>query len=525
MVMVHRSGWGRGLVSFFLGALLTKGGYAISQQERLQILKNHLPPGQSHLTPDILMALTLGNSTDAKRILLNQITAKNQLLQTLTPFDVVTFGNAGFGVNRNATNSPFGSTKGEQKRISLGARKTFTTGTQLQSQLIFSDLMNTYPPSAGPGIPLPTRTQESALEIELKQPLWRNSFGAQDQKLLESAGLSEEAVKKEIEARVETLSIQTTNVYYQVWLDREFYKAAEDRLAAQLRLQEIVDQQDRLGTIEKPDVMEVKINTIDTKEQLKQSKDQFYGNWRRLIVNLKLPHELMDIEPSLIPFLPDSHVGAAKVLCEQNKGEDILKRSTSQTQLAQLRIRASELYLSAKEDGSRPDIFLTASTRFNSLESEWGENLSESLSARYPNYFVGIGFEMPLGKPLQKAEALQALQQKKAAELELRDARGDMEINFVNGCKNLELLLNRRQTAYDQLDAAKTRAKLQEERFRLGRISAFDLNRANLFVTQMQQTITQIEASLRQTAWQLRVTLGDATTHIKDVLQMPLKGD
>ena len=506
------------LVIGFAFFLSTQPSSAITQQKKLEILKRYFPKGTTSLTPDTLLLISLGHSTTIKTIQSQLISKDAAKLRAEALLDLKLTAETGYVLQKNKTveNGFPSPTESKQKNIGLGFVKNFASGTSLSGDIDITDTSSKLDP------PQTDRdTKETSFELSLRQSLLKNAFGEAYQMQLAAAGLAPEVIEHSVAHSTEGFTLTTIKAYYDVWLAREMVLAAKSRLQSQERLLGVVTKQYKIGTSEKPEYLEIKIGKAQAVQSMKEATDQFHQSWRRLIIALRMPLELLDIQPLLVPMTPDNFIPRAREICRDNTLESVAQFQTNELKSAMKMKQSSELQYLAAKDSLKPDLFLQLATRGNSLEDSYGKSMGESLSHKNPRIYVGIGFEMFLDQPGNTAEAMANFQSFKLAELKVDDVRSENQVNWINHCETLKVLQTRQKFLFSSHRDLKERETLQEKRFRLGRVSAFDIHRATSGVTDNLQSLSAVKSQLRQVAWQLRGLAGEIEGHLKMVLAAP----
>lgn len=525
---------------------------AVSQKEKLEILRSVMPPGESHLTPDLLLGITLQYSSQVSRIKNNLVMKDFSTLMEMTALDPKFSGSIGYDDDRNLSNGgPYSPTERQSKVMRLSAQKGFSTGTQLSTELELTSSELAYPPPASAAVPTvpadtstsqslanpltgirlqnpttsqgfqpPTDLNETAVNFGVRQSLYKNAFGHAYQQRLEAAAKRGLILVSQSEAEFEDLMISTVDSYYDVWVKREKVRTAVELFKSQKRLYNMIGKQYKLGTSEKPDYLESKIRLSNAEFGVKDAKRSFFESWRQLIIALSLPRELLDLEPLRIPFKPDDFTSEAQAICRDHSLESIKKVDTKMVQMASRAKEAAGLSYEASKDGLKPDIYLALSSRSNSLEDSWGKSLGESAAFKNPKYLISLGFDMFLDNPRQKADALEKYQKLKNAEINLKDLRDQNQMQWLVLCDKLKVLVRNKRILGQNIRLLKESAELQEKRFRLGRISAMELYGASTNLTNASLNLAQVKASILQLSWRLRRLNGELDQHLAELMKM-----
>jgi outer membrane protein TolC len=373
--------------------------------------------------------------------------------------------------NRNQANSIFGTTRFDQTVIDLGFEKRFFTGTKLGLGL--SEYRNTSVFGGNFGT---VDAKVAAVNLEIAQSLWRDSFGSSTRNLLNSGKLKSEAKKIALEAEIEDWFLQFSSLYYQVWLTQRRVEATQLSLERKERLASLFQRRKQLGISEEADQIQISSAVDQTRVQLDELKRSLAKNWNLLVVSLKLSPEDQKFNPMDIPM----EVGDAQSF--QQLGCDQIPDSNRALKQIELESKAIALQMDAALDRLRPDLVLTlgASTNRSILNSgdEFGTRWSDAFAAKYPAYSIGLLFKIPLSASLEKSESLQLVSANQQLQSRASQLKDQLQIDFESHCSEVKML-EQHDRLYQQVETnLKRRIGLEENRYRQARIQPFTVLQA-----------------------------------------------
>ena len=497
-------------ISLF-GSSLASG--ITTQAQKLVILKDIIPESEEgHLTPKLLLRITMGNATSVKQIKSQLIDIDKASLQVEAQFDTVLTSNI-TQVSERSQKQPFGNAFNElnQTTFDIGFTRQFRTGTSLSSTLTFADS------AIKPENPF-YREKESSLEINLKQSLWKNSLGNNFSKQILLANQSRKTQENQVKNELESLALSTLSLFYDVWAKKETVIIADGNKNTQKRLLDMIAKQFSLGVSEKPDLMDAEIQYELAKNNSISTRLDFFDSWRKLVISLKLSDELLDINPTIIPFRPEDTSKTSKEICQASP-DTVDSYPSLEFEGIKKKLNTVKTQLEISHNNMKPDLFLFTGAKTNSLTDEWGESTEETVAGKSPQVNVGIGIEVNLGQSTAKGEALSHFKTQKQIELSLSSFKEDRRIKWTNLCGALKVHESSKLLLKQSLQKYIERAKLQDRRFRLGRITALELYQAHAIVHSTKSNLIDVEKALYQLGWQLRALRGDLPEYVEESLK------
>lgn len=173
--------------------------------------------------------------------------------------------------------SAFSPDSMDSQKFTTTMSKTYKYGTSIQAELSHERRDLSYPSLA----PSPSTTlddsisEETKIQLSLKQSLWKNSFGYSTQKKLEASDIQAKATKLKVEDNINNWVTDIANLYYNIYLVWQEIDTARERVSIQDRLAYITKLLYKRGTAEEADLFQVKASLEQAKQQLidKKKKD------------------------------------------------------------------------------------------------------------------------------------------------------------------------------------------------------------------------------------------------------------
>ena len=491
-----------------------------TQDERFKALQD-IMPGKT-LTPDLLVQIAVLYSDQVQQIGNALVSRDSARLRVEAGFDTRLEASASHIDDQLSTSGGFAPISNKIQAYSLGAGRLFSTGTSLDARLGYTSSEQEY--AASPfSASLPGETDELKLEMNLRQSLWKNQFGRGTGLRLQAAEQGGKATTHSVEEQMHGFVLETIRSYYDAWNAREAVQAAEKRRASQDRLLAIVNRQNSLGTVELPDVLQVRASRQSAVDAVSDARSTFQQIWRSLVVSLKLPSILLELDPGRIPMAMDDRLADARQICAMEESA-IRRLETPATRALQARAAAAGANLEAAVDEGRADVYAMAGLQSNSHNDQFTGSFSETGRIKNPRLQLTVGVSMNLGGSAATAAAAEALQGRRDAELQLSQTRDGRVTNWLNQCRNLRRMegLVRSLEQVHQLN--ERRAVLEEKRFRLGRKDAFSVLQANDMATNSGLNLNRTRAQLRILAWSLKKLRGDMKEYLEELRQRPAPG-
>ena len=98
-------------------------------------------------------------------------------------------------------------------------------------------------------------------------------------------------------------------------------------------------------------------------------------------------------------------------------------------------LEVTDAYFEAAKSRYAPNLNLMFSAGSNGIEDTFGEAIEDASNFRNPRYVVGLMFQMPLDMRAERAESLTALRNKTGKELELSQAFGELQADWITSVR------------------------------------------------------------------------------------------
>jgi len=406
--------------------------------------------------------------------------------------------------------------------LSVGATKMLATGTVFGAEISYKDTNTEYPPATGPISFTPDgKYKETTTSVFARQKLLKNAFGQSTRSQLSSAESKRQAVEPGIEGKLEDYIQGLIMQFYNVKLIQTNYRAANDRLKRQERLLKVTKIQQRRGTAEESDVLQLESAVIESKENIADIKNQLANLWRQLITSLGLPDTYLTMDPTNVDLVGENRVTAMHNHCRNGK-----MSPSSETKALQLQLKSLEERMRGIKSNAKPDLFVEARLSANGIDDDAGETFGESLSADHPQLTFAIGLDWSLGHYPEKADYLDALSQKAQLQANLDQVTLDAKVERINNCAKLDRDSEKVKNLQIALTKQRRRNKLEERRFELGQVPLINVIQAGNDITATEVNLQNAEISLQIAAWDVVKANGSLITYVKEsVNAIAVKGN
>lgn len=417
--------------------------------------------------------------------------------------------------DRRQPSSPFGLVRNQSMGMTATVQKPFLTGTGLSFEVFKGNTEVTLPPQFAAGGSGLFQAYETRATLSLTQDLWRNFFGNASRAQKEALDLQSESGELSIKSAAEQWAMGLIQQYYTAWFLQGNLKEMDKQTARRKRLLEILQVRARRGTSEPSDVHQMEAATEALEISRRETEQKLSEIWRNLVIALKLPEVFLTIDPRDVPLTLDQPQEGAQAECGRAE-----KLSGSQTSLqlsaGERDLTSAESEVRAAESLLRPQVQLGGQLGRNGVDFQ---NSSES-TTRFLNgtgtlWAVSLQFAMPLGRDREKAQYAEAISKKMAAEARLNILRDQDRSRRVNMCADLERLLEAQTRIGLANRSQRKRVALDEERFKIARIPAFQVIQTEDEAMGTEVSRLQIETALRQTSWAILETRGKIHRHLE----------
>jgi len=467
-------------------------------QSALKVL-SELP--DSAVTIDYVLSRAVKTSAKLKGIKASLIEADASLLRAREALDFQLNSSAAYINNQNEPETPFSFNRLVTTNYDLSLSKNFETGTTVSASIDHGRSELSFP-DFGPGFQIPTLSfYQTVGSLGVKQALWRNRFGRSLKLGLDAGKKEKEAIENGFWNDAENWALEVFGLFYDAWLAKSKLELARESTATQKRLVKIVEKTVQRGTAVRSDLLQAQSALILSEARLLEAKTLLSNQWRILIITLNLPEEWEKIDPSFIPIVIDEPHRRAQVLCEEHPTK-ISEHSNANSEMLRLRSDAATLQAEVAEDAYNPSLDINLSLGANGIEpTSRFRTFSETFSALHPAWTASLNFSIPLSRFAKKADLDAARAERIRADSKYLESMDSLRQEAQTACANLIQLRESNQLFKTVMNNQKTRARLEERRFALGKVPAFQVVQAQEDAVEAEFNVDRNEVALRLAAW------------------------
>lgn len=417
--------------------------------------------------------------------------------------------------DRRQPSSPFGLLRNQSTGVTATLQKPFATGTGLSLEVFKGNSQITLPPQFATGGSSFFQAHETRATLSITQELWRNFFGDATRAQQAAFALQSESVELSVKAASEKWALALIQQYYTGWFLQGNLKEMDKQTLRRRRLLEILQVRARRGTSEPSDVHQMEAATQALEISRQETEQKLLEIWRNLVIAVKLPEVLLTIDPRDVPLTLDQPQDLARASCEKADTPPGHKNSLQLTAVerdltsAESEVRAAESFL-------RPQVQLGGQLGRNGVDfRDSTDSTSRFVDGAGTMWGVSLQFAMPLSRDREKAQYAEAMSKKMAAEARLNVLRDQDQTSRTNLCADLKRLLDAQTRIGLANQSQRKRVALDEERFRIARIPAFQVIQTEDEAMGTEVSRLQIETALRQTSWAILETRGEVHQHLE----------
>lgn len=459
---------------------------------------------QQTLTVEYVVARSLSDSDIFKLHKTEYLKGEALYMGRLSAEDFKLKGSYLYTDNRNQQLNPFSpqSIKGWEAR--LGFDQFFASGTTLNFEAFNSPKELTFSPGAGIGNLSFTETRYS---LGVSQSLLGDFFGSSYRGLKRADQFAQEALELDALAKMETSTMDTIKLYYQAWLKQQNLKNLQESLARRNRLNKILKSQSRRGVIEVSDSLQVEGATLNNEVDYVNSKQELQSLWEKIVVQLSLPKTFLNVPADEIPILLDAPEGESLKFCKTLKFDDVRLNSIKVKQLSKAVESAKNKYEALKEK-LMPDVRLQGNYIANAVNGNARQTWTDAGNLDNPQFSAGVSISFPLQNRQQKAQFMTAHIDYEQAKTNKSNTVNMLEVQWRELCSHLERKINNRELYKQVFQKNKQRVQLDNRRFELGRIKAFQWVQSEDDQAQAALRFQLAEVEVRELAWDVQRQTG-----------------
>lgn len=401
-------------------------------------------------------------------------------------------------------------------------KKALIDGQAIDASISWNHINTQWPPNNAFGAP-DTKYYETQYEIGVTQSLWKNGFGEATKATLQAARTRSDIIDATVETSIGDWGEQITQVFYNAWQAQRNVESQLERLASQRRLEKITSVSFKRGTVEQADLINVRSQVLKSEEAVSEAKKALADTWRYLVVALGLPNNFLLIDPMHVPIRVIDYKKTATELCSADNMPSI-KSEQANAKVTKLKqqIKATELDLQAAKSIAKPDFYARAAIKSNAMLEGFGDSLNDSVATKNPQLLAMLGIKVDIGNDAAKAQIQKAASELKQLNLQLISLNDEMRVSWMNSCQELQRLDYYLDKQAKLIDMTRKRQKLDEQRFRLGRIDVGQVIIAANDVITARFNYELAQRSYAVTVWSLLNVQGKLANHMKSAANSPL---
>ncbi|MBC7530873.1 MAG: TolC family protein [Oligoflexus sp.] len=468
-----------------------------------------------------LCLLPLAGSVEAKTIsideFLNSVRDANQTLKIAsitieagdlrsTSADIIFspqfFSQASHTLDKKESANPLAPDKVEATNLSFGIQKLWESG--LQSQISYNlTKVNLDQPSVpgfftlplalpNPLVPGTTSTQnvtipnpivgilprseytEARTQLDLVQPLWKNSEG-RDYGLTRESTVAKIAMQQMGERyKVKSLVAQAEYVYWQLALAQEAVRTQEGSIERFRKIKEWAKNRANSQLGDKADLLQADSGLRVKQLELEQAKKD--RNALQRVFNTLRGVAGEAIEGDLVP-LNSKALSLDKMNVKSKEGGMDEKGGVKRldVEIAKQAAKLSEIEVEQSREKFKGQLDVFGSVALNSLEEKSLDAVKGSVQADHPTYVVGIKFSTPLDHDIIDRDREGLIKMNQAAKLD-QDLK---EFNARQDWADLRAQLGEAETrlrlATELEQAQKEKLSYEKQRLSIGRTTTYQI--------------------------------------------------
>jgi len=341
----------------------------------------------------------------------------------------------------------------------------------------------------------------TGMVLSLKQPLLRNAGRGVLETDRQVAQLEREVQWAQFRQQVLKSTADALNLYWQLQRAQQARRLRDESLVNVRKMAQDVEARIEAGRTPPVGRLEVQTTLVARQAELTRSEQAEREALARVMTALNLS----------AAAVPGMQLRATDATLPPDPGaeppEQLLERALTQWppyQMSQLRLQQGRLRLEFARSQRKPQLDFVVSYSGNGLAYGRVEANRIAANGRYPEWGVGLSFEMPLGGGKGDGQYAAQAVRVQQGELELEAIRTSLANDLAQRRDDLRAAL--RQVAQMQEDLA-LRSQLEDaerERYRLGMglLSQWLLRENETFEARQRLAEAQMRAQMARVAWQ-----------------------
>lgn len=472
------------------------------------------------LTVDFVVAQAAGVSDSFRAVSSEMYQIPEYEYLGSIPTDFVFYGSGGQTNDKRVNDSSINGKSYKEligQTYKVGGRTYFLTGTAFSVEFE-QNYTKTESDVTFLGASTEIDGYESNLTFQVSQSLMKDAFGYGTIKGIQAGRLASESAVNRFKGNVSDWTTDLVDQFYNAWRLQQQVFAARAGFARRQKLLQTTKLKLQRGTAERPDILQTDSAVLASEIQVKMMEQNLSTIWRELVVQLKLPIEWINVDPTLIPLELDEPHFKALQLCGPKERFNNPPSENFRLKEYKLAAESAELSADKAENALLPDVKLVGQYFANGLDDESGtKSNDDALEMKDKGWFVGASLEFPLGRFQQKAELSRALANKYRAEALSSMESSRLKTDWINLCHDLYRLREsvefRRKASSNQNE----RAKLEDQRFSVGRSGVLQVIQAGDDATGAELELAQAQVELRRASWRIQKSKDQVVPYLEQL--------
>jgi outer membrane protein TolC len=340
-----------------------------------------------------------------------------------------------------------------------------------------------------------------ALVIGFKQPLLRNGGRSVLETDRRVAELEHQVQWTQFRQQVLKSTADALNLYWQLGRAQDARLLREESLRNVRRIAQEVEARIQAGRAPPVNQIEVSSTVLARQSEVTRAEQAVREAEARVMTTLGLSaaeHPGVRLKASLDQVPP---------LAETDSLEQALQRALAQWppfQVSRLRLQQGQLRLNFARNQRQPQLDLTANYSASGLSYHRAEARHLATSDKYPEWVVGLNFEMPLGGARADGQYDAQVVRVRQNELELEAIRTSLANDLAQRRDELEATLRLAAQMQDDLRLRQRLVDAERDRYNLGvgQLSQWLLRENELLEARQRLAEVVMRAHMARVAWQ-----------------------
>lgn len=479
-------------VAFTFAVIFSTAAYGSTKTKNLR----------KHISLEELVLGAIKDSSTAQKIKLEALSGQIRTLRNETPLDLNVYSSISNTSSEAESISTTAAESSNTSAITIGASKYFSSGTSIQGTVTAADSAFTYPSPIGK-----TETGSSKVSLTLKQNLLSDSFGAATRQNLASSSEFESAIEFAVKDSLEDYALKVSDIYFNTQKAQYRTEAAKKNESEQKRLYKIAKILHRRGNIERSDLLQIESSNLNATEELYNSETALNNIWNTAITFLGLSHDYKQVDAKEIKLTLKDRSIIANIICEEPKRVDLA--SSNKYKNIEKMYTSSINSLSAKKDLALPKLTLEFTYAADNFEEDQSDALNDSLGFENPTSTVVLNFSSSIGNSMNKANLFESAKSHAAAKISFDNFKSERLTEIENECSTYERNVERTKNLGKIYNLHSKKAKLDMNRFELGRLDAFTAIQSTIAKNSAWLGYESSKLDIQSSAWKIMYLSGE----------------